>query len=84
VGRRTAPRRVDVDGRLIRLGGYRSQNPHTVDVIGSTGRRITLLVLAPSTGEATAHPVLMNAARRGPSAGAYRPLRSRKANHDHH
>jgi hypothetical protein len=59
-----APRRITVDGRLLRLGGYRSQNPHTVDVIGSTGRRITLLVLAPSTAEAVAHQVLMKAARR--------------------
>jgi Family of unknown function (DUF5994) len=59
-----APRRIDVDGRLLRLGAYRSQNPHTVDVIGSTGRRITLLVLAPSTAEATAHQVLRKAARR--------------------
>ncbi len=59
-----APRRIDVDGRPLRLGGYRAQNPHTVDVVGSTGRRITLLVLPPSTAEATAHEVLMMAARR--------------------
>jgi hypothetical protein len=41
------PRRFLVDGRLLRLGGYRAQKPHTVDVIGATGRRITLLVLPP-------------------------------------
>ncbi len=59
-----APRRIDVDGRPLRLGGYRAQNPHTVDVVGSTGRRITLLVLPPSTEEAIARQVLMQAGRR--------------------
>jgi hypothetical protein len=59
-----APRRINVDGRLLRLGGYRSQNPHTVDVIGLNGRRLTLLVLPPSTEEAIAHQVLMQAGRR--------------------
>jgi hypothetical protein len=37
-----APRRIHVVGRLLRLGGYRLQNPHTVDVVGLTGRRLTL------------------------------------------
>jgi hypothetical protein len=59
-----APRRIHVDGQLLRLGGFRSQNPHTVDVIGLNGRRLTLLVLPPRTGEVTAHQVLMKAARR--------------------
>jgi hypothetical protein len=59
-----ASRRINVDGRLLRLGGYHSQNPHTVDVIGLNGRRLTLLVLPPSTAAATAHQVLMQAGRR--------------------
>ncbi|MGH3875520.1 MAG: DUF5994 family protein [Actinophytocola sp.] len=58
------PRRLLVDGRLLRLGGYRSQNPHTIDVIGATGRRVTLLVLPPGTAEPIAHQVLMTTGRR--------------------
>lgn len=59
-----APRRIHVDGQLLRVGGYRSQNPHTVDVIGLNGRRLTLLVLPPTIDEAIAHQVLMQAGRR--------------------
>lgn len=58
------PRRIHIEGQLLRLGGFRSQNPHTVDVIGLNGRRLTLLVLPPRTGEVIAHQVLMKAARR--------------------
>jgi hypothetical protein len=58
------PRRIHIEGQLLRLGGFRSQNPHTVDVIGLNGRRLTLLVLPPRTGEVIAHQVLMQAARR--------------------
>jgi len=60
----TAPRRIQVDGQTVRLGGFHSQNPHTVDVIGLDGRRITLLVLPPGTAEGFAHQVLMAAGRR--------------------
>jgi hypothetical protein len=59
-----APRRVTVDGRQVRLGGFHFQHSHTVDVIGPTGPRITLLVLPPETRQETAHQVLMTAARR--------------------
>ena len=58
-----APRRIHVEGQLLRLGGFRSQDPHTVDVIGLNGRRLTLLVLPPGTGEVIAHQVSMKAAR---------------------
>jgi hypothetical protein len=59
-----APRRIHVDGLLLRLGGFQSQNAHTVDVIGLNGRRVTLLVVPPRTGEAVAHRILMKAGRR--------------------
>lgn len=59
-----APRRIHIEGQLLPLSGFRSQNPHTVDVIGLNGRRLTLLVLPPETGEVIAHQVLMKAARR--------------------
>lgn len=60
-----APRRVLVDGHLVRLGGFHSQNPHTMDVIGSAGTRVTLLVVPPGTDQAMAHRALMTAGRRG-------------------
>lgn len=41
-------RRMEVDGRRVRLAGYRSQRPHTIDLIGAQ-HRLTLLVVAPDT-----------------------------------
>jgi hypothetical protein len=61
----TAPRRIAVNGQPIRLGGFHSQHTHTVDVIGPTEPRITLLVIPPDTGQTTAHQVLMRASGRG-------------------
>jgi hypothetical protein len=60
----TAPRHLDVDGHRLRLGGFHAQHPHTVDVIGSNGSRLTLLVLPPATDPVTAHQILMTATRR--------------------
>lgn len=60
----TAPHRLHIDGRQIRLGGFHFQHPHTVDVIGPTGSRLTLLVLPPATNPATAHQILMTAGQR--------------------
>jgi uncharacterized protein DUF5994 len=57
------PRRITVDGRLVRLAGYRSQHPATIDVL-SAGHRVTLLVVPPETAAHTAHGVLMVAGRR--------------------
>ena len=57
------PRRTTVDGRRVRLAGYRSQHPATIDVL-SAGHRVTLLVVAPETTPHTAHGVLMAAGRR--------------------
>ncbi len=59
-----APRRLNVDGHQVRLGGFHAQHPHTIDVIASNGTRLTLLVLPPATHPATAHPIMMIAARR--------------------
>jgi hypothetical protein len=60
----TAHRRLNVDGHAVRLGGFHAQHPHTIDVIGPNGTRLTLLVLPPATHPATAHQILMIAARR--------------------
>jgi hypothetical protein len=59
-----APHYLNVDGHRLRLGGYHTQHPHTVDVIGSNGARLTLLVLPPATDPDTAHQILMTAAHR--------------------
>ncbi|WP_246843090.1 DUF5994 family protein [Allokutzneria sp. NRRL B-24872] len=58
-----APRRVHIDGHQVRLSGFRTQHPHTVDVIGLDGLRLTLLVLPPRTDPVTAHQVMMAARR---------------------
>lgn len=59
-----APRRLHIGGRQVRLGGFHAQHPHTVDVIGSNGSRLTLLVVPPATDRRTAHRTLMTASRR--------------------
>ena len=59
-----APRRLHLDSHRVRLGGFHAQHPHTVDVIGSTGLGLTLLVLPPATSPSTAHEILMMAGRR--------------------
>jgi hypothetical protein len=58
------PRRFTLDGRLVRLAGYRSQHPATIDVIGAA-RRVTLLVVAPDAAPQAAHDALMTAGHRG-------------------
>ena len=59
-----APRRITIDRQQVRLGGFNSQNTHTVDVIGPNEPRITLLVIPPETAQETAHQFLIRAARR--------------------
>jgi uncharacterized protein DUF5994 len=59
-----APRRITVDGRPVRLGGYRSQHPATIDVL-SAAHRVTLLVVAPDAAPEAAHGALMAAGHRG-------------------
>jgi hypothetical protein len=58
------PRRITIDGRLVRLAGYRSQHPATIDVIGAA-HRVTLLVVAPDAASAAAHGALLAAGHRG-------------------
>jgi hypothetical protein len=58
------PRRITLDGRLVRLSGYRSQHPDTIDVI-SAAHRVTLLVVAPDATPEVAHDALMAAGHRG-------------------
>jgi hypothetical protein len=60
----TVPRRIDVNGRQLRLGGFHAQHAHTVDVIGADGARLTLLVLPPGADPVAAHRTLITASRR--------------------
>jgi hypothetical protein len=55
-------RRIDADDRSVRLGGYRFQGANTVDVTGSAGERITLLVIPPETSATDARKVSLAAA----------------------
>lgn len=58
------PRKITLDGRLVRLAGYRSQHPATVDVL-SAGHRVILLVVPPEGEPEAAHGALMAAGHRG-------------------
>jgi hypothetical protein len=69
-----APRRLDIGGRQVRLGGFQVQHPNTVDVIGSNASRLILLVLPPGTEPVAAHRILMTASRRENSDGIDRLL----------
>lgn len=55
-------RKMPVQGRVVRCGGFRSMDAHTVEVIGSDGRRVSLLVVPPGTPGGTARAVLRSAA----------------------
>jgi hypothetical protein len=58
------PRRITLDGRVVRLAGYRSQHPATIDVLGAA-HRVTLLVVAPDAAPAAARGALMAAGHQG-------------------
>jgi hypothetical protein len=57
-------RKISCGGGVVRLGGYRAQPAHTVDVLAAS-RRVTLLVVPPEAPAQTAHAVLMAAGHRG-------------------
>ncbi|OZM82943.1 hypothetical protein CFP66_07490 [Pseudonocardia sp. MH-G8] len=59
-----AARRIVVRGRTVRLAGYRTQHPATVDVLGAR-YRLTLLVVPPETDPATAGAALAAAGSPG-------------------
>lgn len=56
-------RRIVLDGRVIRLEGFRSQHADTVTVVGGWDRhRLALLVVPPETEPVLAQQILMAAA----------------------
>jgi hypothetical protein len=62
------PRKVTVNGSLVRLGGFRSQHPDTLDVLGAK-QRLTLLVVPPAASPKAAQRVLQQAGRVGDTGG---------------
>lgn len=60
----TARGQISVGGVRIRLGGFWSRSPHTVDVVAGDRRRLTLLLVPPDTESSAAHHAMMRAARR--------------------
>jgi hypothetical protein len=66
-----APRRIDVRGRKVRLGGFRTSDPLAVSAVDSSGRRhIDLMIIAPDTDAATADRALQLAGVADSSARA--------------
>jgi hypothetical protein len=57
-------RRLVLDGRPVRLEGFRSQDENIVYVSGLDGRRICLLVVPPEADDAAGHEAMMTAAHR--------------------
>ncbi len=60
----TAPSQLAIDGVKVRLSGFWSRPEHTVDVVASDRRRLTLLVVPPETGADIAHDTMMRASQR--------------------
>lgn len=56
------PRRVSLDGVVVRLAGYRFQPAGSIDVI-ARDRRVTLLVIGPEQSEQVAHRALATSAQ---------------------
>jgi hypothetical protein len=61
-------RKLVVDGRLVRLEGFHAMPAHTLTLIGTQQRRLTLLVIAPDTPRDTATTALKTAADPGNTA----------------
>ena len=60
----TAPPEIAADGVRVRLSGFWSRPPHTVDVVAGDRRRLTLLLVPPGTSPSAAHHAMMRASRR--------------------
>lgn len=58
----TAPTKLRIGERTIRLDGYRIQPAHTVEVLGLNRQRIVLVVVSPHADPDQAHAVMMTAA----------------------
>jgi hypothetical protein len=57
-----APRKISIDGKIVRLDGYHRQPPNTVGVLDGRGSKIVLLVVPAQTEPDRAHTIVMAAA----------------------
>jgi hypothetical protein len=61
-----APRRLDADGRVVRLGWFRSLDPHLLNLSGDLARsRVDLLVVPPDTPAVAAAAAFASATEPG-------------------
>jgi hypothetical protein len=58
----TAPRRVGVDGRRVRVGWFRQMDPDTIGVTRASQDRVVLLVIPPQATTAAAQIAMAMAA----------------------
>jgi Family of unknown function (DUF5994) len=65
----TAPRRVAVDGRRVRVGWFRHMDAHTIGVTRAGQNRIILLVVPPEATTAAAQNAMAMAADAANGAG---------------
>lgn len=56
------PNQVQLGGRAVQLDGYSGQPIDTVQVIGTNGPKLVLLVIPPETAHDSAHDAMMSAA----------------------
>jgi hypothetical protein len=66
----TAPRRVAVEGRRVRVGWFRHMDAHTIGVTRAAQDRVVLLVVPPEATSAAAGIAMAMAADAADSAGA--------------
>lgn len=57
-----APRKVSLDGRVVRLDGYHLQPANTIEILNDSSRGTILLVVPPGTEPDYAHTITMAAA----------------------
>jgi hypothetical protein len=59
---RPAVRHLETGASRVKLGGFHYQGANTIDVLGTHGSRVTLLVVPPDTSDATAKKIALAAA----------------------
>jgi hypothetical protein len=65
----SAPRRVAVDGRRVRVGWFRHMDAHTIGVTRAAQARVALLVVPPQATPSAAQTAMAMAADAADSAG---------------
>lgn len=60
-----APRKIRLNGRTVKLDGFRRQPPNTIGISSGRGNDITLLVVPAQTEADRAHTIVMAAAAAG-------------------